>query len=134
MTPPFPIRILLVDDFEPWRKKLRSMLQDRANLQIVGEARTGREGIEETERLRPDLVLLDLALPDLNGIQVAERIHRIFPESKILVVTLNEDADLANEVVLRNEVRGYLLKSDVQEEFCQLSLMLSGASSLSASD
>jgi DNA-binding NarL/FixJ family response regulator len=82
----------------------------------VGEARTGREGIEETERLRPDLVLLDLALPDLNGIQVAERIHRIFPESKILVVTLNEDADLANEVVLRNEVRGYLLKSDVQEE------------------
>jgi two-component system, NarL family, response regulator NreC len=90
------------------------MLQGRPNHQVVGEAQNGREAIEKAKQLSPDLVLLDIELPDLNGIQVAKHIQEVSPKSKILLVTMNEDAHLAKEIVQRDGVHGYLLKSDVQ--------------------
>ena len=108
MYSPIRMRVLLVDDFEPWRKEVRSMLQHQSSLQVIGEAENGREAIERTKRLEPDLVLLDLRLGDLNGLQVAEQISRACPNSKILLVTQYEDRQLANE----GNVHGYILKSD----------------------
>ena len=109
VPPDVPIPILLVDDFALWRQKLNSLLQGQASLQIVGEAENGQEAIEKAQLLQPDLILLDVGLPDMSGLRVAERIHQVSPNSKIIFVTLHDDAELADAVTV-NGVHGYLLK------------------------
>ncbi|MDT8069115.1 MAG: response regulator transcription factor [Terriglobia bacterium] len=109
------IRILVVDDVEEWRKEIRCLLNPESSLCVVGEAGTGLVAIEETARLKPDLVLLDIGLPDLNGVQVAHRIREVAPDSKIIFVTLNDDADSANRLV-QDGAHGYVLKANLQSE------------------
>ena len=108
-------RVLLVDDFQPWREELRPIIERERLLNIVGEAANGREAIEKANELRPDLVLLDLALPDVSGVQVARSIVEECPSCKIIVVSSHNDAGLAKEIT--SEVaQGYLLKSECQAE------------------
>jgi PAS domain S-box-containing protein len=114
-VPKTALSILLVDDFQPWREELRPILERESPLQIVGEATSGREAIEKAKELRPDIVLLDLGLPDLNGVQVARRINEDCPGSKIIVVSSHDDADLANQIA-DGVVQGYLLKSECRTE------------------
>lgn len=127
MTPDVPIPILLVDDFALWRQKLNSLLQGQASLQIVDEAENGREAIEKAQLLKPDLILLDIGLPDMSGLQVAERIHRVSPNSKMIFVTLHDDADIVNAVTV-NGVHGYLLKQyvDTTELLSAITAVLCG--------
>ena len=81
MPPSF--RVLVVEDFEPFRRFLSSILQKVPGLQIVGEVSDGLEATQQAEKLQPDLVLLDMGLPTLNGIEAARRICKLAPECKI---------------------------------------------------
>ena len=103
-------RVLLVDDFEPWRQFVRSMLGAHEQLQIVGEAADGPEAVQKARSLHPDLVLLDLGLPTLNGMDAAHQIGKATPDAKIIFVTQNQDADVMN-AALSNGARGYIFKT-----------------------
>ena len=108
-------RILVVDDVERWRDEIRCQLSSHADLLVVGEAENGVAAIERAAQLKPDLVLLDIGLPDLNGVQVAQRIREVAPGTNIIFVTLIDDAESANKLV-NDGAHGYLLKSNLQSE------------------
>lgn len=109
--PSASIRILLVDDFEHWRQSVRSMLRANARLAIVGEAVDGLEAIQKAQQLQPDLILLDIGLPQLNGVEAASRIEKVAPEAKVVFVSQDSDVDLV-DAAINNGARGYVLKAD----------------------
>jgi len=126
-------RILLVDDYEPWRRFVSTTLQKRPELQIVGEVTDGFEAVQKAQQLRPDLILLDIGLPTLNGIEVARRIRELSPKSKILFLSENRSWDIAEEA-LRTGAGGYVVKSDaVGELLPAVEAVLSGKRFVSAS-
>ncbi len=86
------IRILIVDDFEDWRRKVRQLLQERPELQVICEVSDGLEAVQKADELKPDLILLDIGLPKLNGIEAARRIRQLSPSSKI--INLSQDNSL----------------------------------------
>jgi DNA-binding NarL/FixJ family response regulator len=102
-------RVLVVDDFEPWRSYVRSVLQATVKWKLVGEAADGPEAIQKASALNPDLILLDVGLPTLSGIKVAERILAANPSQRILFIS--EHRSLA-EGALATGARGYIIKSD----------------------
>src|SRR6266404_5731250 len=105
------LRILVADDHEVVRRGLRTLLQTRPGWEVCGEAATGREAVEKTEKLKPDIVILDVAMPELNGLEAARLIRKARPEVQILVLTIYESEDLVREL-LKAGVRGYVLKTD----------------------
>ena len=108
MPPSF--RVLVVEDFEPFRRLLSSILQKVPGLQIVGEVSDGLEATQQAEKLQPDLVLLDMGLPTLNGIEAARRIRKLAPECKILVVSQETSVDVVQEA-FSSEALGYVVKT-----------------------
>jgi len=109
------IRILVVDDFEAWRQRIRSMLQTRPELCVVAEAADGLEAVQKAQELKPDLILLDICLPGLNGIEVAHQVSRLVPSATIVFVSQNNDPDLV-AAARTNGAKGYVLKVDVNRE------------------
>ncbi len=109
------VRILLVDDFEPWRRIAASLLQKKAGLQIICEASDGLEAIQKAEEVQPDLVVLDVGLPKLNGIEAARSIRKVAPESKILFLSENRDSQIV-AAALSAGGHGYVVKSDSASE------------------
>ena len=109
------IRILIVDDYQPWLRFLRLALLPYPSLQVIGDAPDGLEAIEKARQLQPDLILLDVGLPKLNGIEAARRIREVSPDSKILFVSENRARELAEEG-LRAGGRGYVVKSGAATE------------------
>ena len=109
------IRVLFVDDYAPFRHFLRTTLRQNRELEIVGEASNGLDAIEKYQDLEPDLVLLDIGLPEMNGIEVTRRIRSLSPRAKILIVSQNRSWDIA-EAALRSGASGYVVKSDAAEE------------------
>jgi DNA-binding NarL/FixJ family response regulator len=109
------IRILVVDDFESWRSFVRATLQRRLGFEIVGEASDGEEAIQKAQELRPDLVLLDIGLPRLNGIEVARQIRKCLPKTKLLFLSENRSRDIIEEA-LRTGAKGYVVKSDAETD------------------
>src|SRR5271170_3940972 len=109
------VRILIVDDFEPWRRFVSSMLKKRPDLQVMCEASDGLEAVQRAGELKPDLILLDIGLPKLNGIEAARRIRKLVPESKIIFQTLVSDADVVHEA-LSLGARGYIDKAHTGSE------------------
>lgn len=109
------IRVLLVDDYAPFRQFVRSTLQKKPDLQIISEVSDGLIAVQKAQSLQPDLILLDIGLPTLNGIEVARRIRKHSPTSKILFVSENRSWDLAEEA-LRSGADGYVVKSDAASE------------------
>lgn len=112
------IKVLLVDDHVLVRAGIREMLQEVKGISVVGEAGTGSEGIELARRLNPDLIVLDLKLPDQNGLEVTQKILRLNPEIKILIVSgiIN---DLFLFRLLEAGARGYITKEAKSEELIQ---------------
>jgi len=108
-------RVLIVDDSEPWRKYLRSRLQTWPELQVIGEASDGLEAVQKSQELQPDLILLDIGLPTLNGIEVSRRILQSAPETKIIFVSEQHSADIAAGA-LHTGASGYVVKSDAAGE------------------
>jgi len=108
-------RILLVDDFEPWRIAARSLLKAIPDFQVVGEASNGLDAIERAATLLPDVVLLDIGMPLLNGIEAAKKIRQCCPKSKIIFLTQQNDDDVRS-VALAAGADAYLLKSQTGHE------------------
>src|ERR1700730_3920694 len=94
-----PIRILLVDDYRDWRNQVRLLLQARPEWQIIFEASAGSEAVQKAEELKPDLILLDISLPELNGIEAARRIRQRSPSSKIIFLSLANSLDVVQEAL-----------------------------------
>jgi len=109
------VRVVVVDDFEPFRRFLSSELQSRPELQVIAEVSDGLEAVQRAEELQPDLILLDIGLPKLNGIEAARRIRERAPKSMILFVSENRSPDIVEEA-LRTGADGYVLKSDAGRE------------------
>ncbi len=109
------IRILVADDFEPWRCFVASSLQTEPELQIISEAADGLEAVRRAKELRPDLIVLDIGLPTLNGIAAARQIHAFLPQSKIVFLT-QETSTFIVEEALRLGASGYIVKSDAGSE------------------
>ena len=109
------IHALLVDDFRPFRLFLVSLLQQRPQIDIVGEAEDGIEAVQMAQKLLPDLILMDISIPKLNGIEVAQRIRVLSPKSKILFVTLTDDARLMQKAIHLGAA-GYVVKTDAVRE------------------
>lgn len=108
-------RILVVDDFEPFRNLVGSILHGRADWEIIAEARDGLEALEKAKALRPELILLDIALPKMNGIQVAEELAKTTLESKIIFISQETSADIVQEAI-RLRASGYVNKAKAVRE------------------
>jgi DNA-binding NarL/FixJ family response regulator len=109
-----PLRILIVDDHAVVRRGVRSLLECRPDWEVVGEATTGREAVEQAKRLQPDVIVMDLSLPELNGLDATRQILKDSPRSEILVLTMHHSEELARDV-LQAGARGYVLKSDADQ-------------------
>jgi DNA-binding NarL/FixJ family response regulator len=113
-----PLRILLVDDHLLFRKGLMRLLDVQPNFSVVGEARDGLEAIEETRQLRPDVVLMDINMPNCDGLEATRRIKAQMPEIKVVMLTVSDDEqDLVTAV--KYGADGYLLKDIQPEELFQ---------------
>jgi DNA-binding NarL/FixJ family response regulator len=112
------IRVLVVEDYEPFQRFVASILQKQSALQIICNVSDGVEAVQKAEELQPDLILLDIGLPSLNGIEVARQIRKVSPKSKILFVSQESSADVV-QGALDAGAQGYVLKSDARRELLE---------------
>jgi len=109
------VRILVVDDHEPFRRFVSSTLHEQPNLQVIGEVQDGLEAVRQAETLQPDLILLDIGLPRLNGIEAARRIGELAPNARIIFLTQESSAEVVREA-FRLGAWGYVVKAQVGQE------------------
>jgi DNA-binding NarL/FixJ family response regulator len=108
------VRIVVVDDHAVVRRGIRALLESQHGWEISAEASTGREAVELARRLQPDVMVLDLSLPELNGLDATRQILKESPRTEVLVLTMHHSEELARNV-LQAGARGYVLKSDADE-------------------
>ena len=108
------LRVLVVDDYEPFRQFVCSTLQKKTGLLVVGEAANGMEAIHMAAKLHPDIIVLDIGLPLLNGIEAAQRIRAVSPLSKILFVSQESSTDIVQEALSFGS--GYVIKTQAGNE------------------
>jgi len=106
------IRILLADDHAVVRQGFKMILAEQSDMEIVGEAGNGRQAIELAEQLRPDVVVMDVAMPELNGIEATRRLGSSTPHTRVLALSMHKDSVYVREI-LRAGARGYLLKDSM---------------------
>lgn len=106
-----PLRILIADDHDLVRRGVKALLQAHEGWQICGEANTGREAVAKAEELKPDIAILDISMPDLNGLEAARRIRKINPATEVLILSMHYSDQLIREIVDAG-IRGYIVKSD----------------------
>lgn len=109
------VRVLLVDDFEPWRQFCSSRLQKHPELLIVCEAIDGWDAVQKAEELQPDLILLDIGLPKLDGIAAARRIRLLVPHAKIIFVSQESSPEVVQEA-FNLGARGFVVKSSAEND------------------
>jgi DNA-binding NarL/FixJ family response regulator len=114
-TPLSSVRVLVVDDFKQWRQWVCSLLETRPEICVVAEAGDGLEAVQKAQELKPDLILLDIGLPSLNGIEVAKRIRQVAPNAGIIFLTLNSDKEIVR-AALSTGAQGYVLKTDASRD------------------
>jgi DNA-binding NarL/FixJ family response regulator len=105
------LRILIADDHELIRKGLRTVLETRRGWEVCGEATNGREAVEYARQKRPNVVVMDLTMPEMNGLEATRQIRRILPECEVLILSMHHSEQLVHEVLAAG-ARGYILKSD----------------------
>lgn len=118
MTASRPIRVLLADDHAVVRQGFRLILSSQEGIEVICEAGNGREAVELALRHRPDVAVIDVSMPELNGIEATRRILEQCPHTKILALSMHKDAVYVREI-LRAGARGYILKDSVDTEFVQ---------------
>jgi two-component system response regulator NreC len=109
------IRILLADDHVLVRQGFKLILSEQPDMEIAGEAANGREAVEQAEKLQPDIVIMDVTMPELNGIEATRRITAAAPRSRVLALSMHKDAVYVREI-LRAGARGYLLKDSADAD------------------
>jgi DNA-binding NarL/FixJ family response regulator len=105
------LRILIADDHEVVRRGLKALIESQPGWVVEAEAATGREAVEQALRLRPDIVVLDINMPELNGLEAARQILKEAPDTEILILTMHDADHLIREVLVAG-ARGYVLKTD----------------------
>ena len=110
-----PIRILVVEDHEPFRSFISSMLRQQSKIEIVGEEQDGLRAVQQAEALQPDLILLDIGLPELNGLEAARRIRQGAPTAKIVFLTQETAPEVVGEAFATG-AQGYLVKTHASSE------------------
>ncbi len=105
------LKILIADDHDIVRKGLRVLIEERPGWVVCGEARSGREAVEKATQLTPDVLVIDVSMPDLNGLDATRQIRKQCPRTEVLVIT-HHDSDEVAAAVLDAGARGYVLKSD----------------------
>ena len=108
------LRIVLIDDHAVVRRGVRALLESQPGWEVVGEATSGKEGIDVVRRLQPDIIVMDLSLPQLNGLDATRQILKESPRSEVLVLTMHHSDELARNVLAAG-ARGYVLKSDADQ-------------------
>ena len=125
------MRVLVIEDYEPFRRFICSTLRKRSGLQIVGETADGLEAVRKAEELQPDLVVLDIGLPSLNGIEAARRIRKFSPESKILFVSQESSGDVVQEALALGAL-GYVVKTHAGSLLAAVEAVLGGGQYISS--
>lgn len=110
-----PIKILVVDDHELIRRRIVELLSAKPEFDIVGMAGNGLEAIKTAKQCQPDVVLMDISMPELNGIQAAPLVKKAAPQAEILMVTTHDDASFVREAFSAG-ARGFLMKSELPSE------------------
>jgi DNA-binding NarL/FixJ family response regulator len=109
------LRILVADDHEVVRLGLRALLESHLQWKVCGEARTGREAVQKAKQLNPHVVVMDIGMPELNGLEATRQILKAAPKTEVLILTIHESDQVVREV-LDAGARGYVLKSDAARE------------------
>jgi DNA-binding NarL/FixJ family response regulator len=109
------IRILVVDDYMDWRKEVRFLLRARPEYQVIWEASNGSEAVQKAAELKPDLILMDIGLPSLNGLEAARRIRQVSLNSKIVFLTIDNSPDL-KQAAMSTGAQGFVHKLHAQGE------------------
>ena len=112
------IRVLLVEDHALVRAGLRALLERAGDIHVLGEASNGQEGVEQTRELKPDVVIMDIMMPRLNGIQAAEHIQSMKLSAQVLLLSMYSEEGLVHQA-LQSGAKGYVLKTSVSEELLQ---------------
>lgn len=120
-----PVRVVIVEDHALVRQGFRRLLEDNAAIAVVGEGGTGLEAVELAQNLQPDVMLLDMAMPELNGIEAAEEIARQWPKIKLVVLSMYSDEAYVRQA-LRVGAKGYLLKDALDLDLAQAVLTVAG--------
>ena len=105
------LRILVADDHDLIRRGIKTLLESHSDWEVCGEAKTGREAVTKAEELKPDILILDISMPDLNGMDAARRIRKSSTNTEILILSVHYSDQLIREIVDAG-VRGYIVKSD----------------------
>lgn len=120
------IKIVVADDHVIIRAGLKTLIQSDSSLHIIGEASGGQEAISMVEKLQPDILVLDLSMPDIDGIVVTRQVHSNYPNVRILILTVHEDEALLREVI-KSGASGYILKHAAEKELVEaIKRILSG--------
>jgi len=127
------ISVLIVDDFDPWRRFVADLVAEAGGVYATSFASDGIEAVRKAVELRPHVILMDVALPSLSGIEAATQIQKFVPESKVIFVTSQSDPEIAR-TAFRSGGRGYVLKADAGEQLLKgIEAVLLGRYFLSAS-
>lgn len=118
------LKILIADDHDIVRRGLRSLVEDQAGWEVCAEAGTGRQAVERALQFKPDVAVLDITMPELNGLEATRQIRRAQPSTEVLVLTVHETEELVREV-LKAGARGYILKSDAGRDLVAAILSIS---------
>jgi DNA-binding NarL/FixJ family response regulator len=113
-----PLRILIADDHAVVRAGLRALLESRSGWDVCGEAADGREAVEKATKLKPDVAVLDIGMPLLNGVEATRRIRASSPQTEVLILTMHQSDDLVHQVIEAG-ARGYILKDDADRVLLQ---------------
>jgi len=111
---PAPVRILIADDHEIVREGLRAMIQRQPGWEVCGDVSTGREVVAEAPALNPDIIVMDIGMPELNGLDATRQIKRVLPNTEVLIFTANETEEIVRNV-FKAGAKAYLLKSDANQ-------------------
>jgi len=123
---PFPIKVLLVDDHAVVRDGIRARLESSADFAVVGEAINGREAVQKTGELNPDVVLMDISMPVMNGMDAARQLRSSFPDLKVIILTMHEHKEYIQGVI-RCGAQGYIVKDvSAQEMISAIKTVMAG--------